>query len=78
MLTVVCSIQMTNALNCFFFSNRGELRIIGAISIDLNGISDEDVPKALDEEEQTKVSVSIKNLHKCNVFVESSLWDFIH
>lgn len=55
-------------IELFFFSNRGELRIIGAISIDLNGISDEDVPKALDEEEQTKVSVSIKNLHKCNVF----------
>lgn len=41
-------------------SNRGELRIIGAISIDLDGLSDEDVPPKFDEEEQTKVSFWFK------------------
>lgn len=40
-----------------FNRKKGELRIIGAISIDLDGISDEGISHELDEEAQAKVKL---------------------
>lgn len=43
-------------INKLFHRRNGDLRIIGAISIDLHGATDEANTKELDEEAQVKVS----------------------